>query len=222
MKVRGMFAPALAVGLLFGGVSASQAQYFNFTDTIVPLTQTGTGGATAGGGASTTTFTVTPAADGSGVNGGAPFGSNIIVANFSNIISNAADLTPDFFTPAANTYNLSLTITPSTPAGAATAAGISHTFTGAFNGSASSSASNVNNGGFGFTSVVYDFGGGLTYTVTPQSFTGPQSPGSANLGSLQYHVVSSVAAVPEPSSIAMLIGMGVSGSAFMLRRRAVK
>lgn len=209
----------LAGAALVGGAAASQAQYFDFTSTVTPLTQTGAGGQTALSTPSTTTFTEVGATDNTGINGGFPFGTNIIVANYTDIVSNAADATPDSF--AGNTYTLNLTLTPTTQLGVPIEAGQTQTITGTFSGTASSGASNVNNGSFGFTSLTYVFAS-QTFTVTPLLLIGPQAPGSPNLGSLQYHVVSSLSptSTPEPGTWAMFATSGIGGLLLLRRRRA--
>jgi hypothetical protein len=77
----------------------------------------------------------------------------------------------------------------------------------------SSAGTSNNSGGVPSFSSGFNFGPG-TYTQTTVATLTVVSQGRA-----QYQGNTDVSAVPEPGTIAMLVGMGISGSAFVLRRR---
>ena len=65
--------------------------------------------------------------------------------------------------------------------------------------------------------------GGHTYAATFMDFTPPSAPpnggGTSSTGGAFSEHITAFANVPEPGSVAMIVGMGISGSAFLLRRK---
>jgi hypothetical protein len=210
---RKLTVPAIAAGLLLGGLSASQAQ--------VP-------------------FTFTSSNDAAGLNGGTTVsspGTGVITgtgapASGASFVDTPGDQLVAITTP---TNIRPFTITPTGVGGTATfddpfSVTIDLTSNGdtvpfVFNGFRL--AGTLDNTGLGsdtvyFTSLnlstITHNVGGANFSINLSGFTPPGTTGSLTPdGTLSFFVQSST--VPEPGTVAMLIGMGVSGSAFVLRRR---
>jgi hypothetical protein len=139
-----------------------------------------------------------------------PPGTDIVLLNLE-LLSGTDAGNPDIIGD--GSYNILLTL--QNPDTLNTA---SVNITGAFSGSFSATTANVNNV-FGALPgpITID---GSTFTITELDYAPPSPPGGL-LGAVTAHVtcVEDMQAVPEPGSIAMLLGFGVAGSGLAFRRR---
>jgi len=206
----------LGASALLSGIAAN-AQYFNFTTTVVTgtvaPTNTSFGLAMSG----------TPGVE-KGYNTG-----TIVVAS----VTPTSPLLPpgNGLTPINDPWSLNLTLQGATTStGAVTVGGpVSHLFTGTITGFEGKGGSLLNDtptgGGQTF---VYTLGGG--YTATVNTFVpgdGFTSPGKGNTSGFLDFLVSVQAPVvtnstPEPGAIATLFGVCVPGILLGTRRRRVK
>ena len=227
MKPRNMIA-SIAAAETLATMSLAPAQavgiFFNFSGVFTPTLGGGlvsyTGNVLNFSTANSSTVKVIDNANNAGLNAGV--GTDITVANFGPSNSNAADATPDTFN---FNYVDALTITPTNSSGVALAGYSAQTLntpTSNINGNISSNT--ITSFGTGFsTPLVFTFTASgqqtLIYTVAFKNFLSFPAPKDASLGSLQYRVTAT--SVPEPGSVAMFAGMGVSASlfAFKLRKR---
>ena len=191
---------ALAVGLLMGVAGASQAQVlFNYNSTVTPATITNNG----------ITVTTDVAQTGTGQNA---FGTGTAVR--------------------AGGFKVT--------AGPAVAATFAGNFTDVFTitdvASGQSGALNFTVGLGVQANSTQVIPGTTTYNLTPpvqaitlgfnryfvnlNNFDEVATPNSTNFGSFSFRVQTN--AVPEPGSVALLVGMGVSGAGFLVRRRRSK
>lgn len=224
-----MMVPAVAAGLLLAGISASQAQQFsnsNTTLTLISALPSGLSQSPVAGGtggikitfANGDSYVINPAQltdnvarDGSG--GGAfiklsLIGNDILETSNQNTALDVSSLT----------YNFNTTIKD-------IASGTSKTFVIPF--TFNSNFNEGSNGGdtltFGTITPASQTIGAFPYSIDSLSFTPPGAPPQAggkspSPGAFSARVFSPTA-TPEPGAIAMLVGMGISGSAFILRRR---
>lgn len=223
-----LFAPALVAGLLMGGARASQAQIlFNNTTLLQAATPTAT---------PTLTNTVTKtygtgdsyyiSAAGNTDNSskdGSSIGADIrlsispdgikLTSNQNATLNSSSDI---------YTFYTTITDLASSQAGVLTTEVL---VTTQFNeGSSSTSATligfgSLQGGVLGGNSLVL---GSHTYSATILDFTPPSAPPngggvSSTGGAFSEHIDAS--SVPEPGSIATLLGLGITGSAFVLRRK---
>ena len=220
----------LTLGALALGASA-HAQTFTFTTTN---TSTGTSQGT-GSGPNTITGTGSGAANLFFTN--TPDGTSSALNTPTNIVP--FRIVPTFIAPTTqppvgtvltsnfnDTFNLTLTITANGGTGTATFTGInfagpmSATFLGA--GVPNTIAGYSFNDNVSFTLPAADLvpqlvtAGGTQFQVSLVSFTNPGNPnGSTPEGNIGGRIV----AVPEPGSVAMLMGMGLTGAGFLARKR---
>ena len=75
-------------------------------------------------------------------------------------------------------------------------------------------------GGSTFTKVIDSFGSGVLYSLTGNTltFNVPATTGPATFTAL-FSAAPDVTATPEPGSVALLVGMGVTGAGVLRRRR---
>ncbi len=114
--------------------------------------------------------------------------------------------------------------------GVATSAALTQTFSGHLSGILNpiSDTVNLTSPALPAAPILFDFGQGGVITLTINQFTAPGPPnGQAPNGTLGGHITLTAPIggqggpgnVPEPGSVASLIGMGVSGTLFAFRRR---
>jgi hypothetical protein len=140
-------------------------------------------------------------------------GNSFLVAANLQAHSTAPDSNPDVFTNKMYTLSLSLGDQASGASGTVT-------FTGEFNGTLTSTNSNIANTFLGATTQTLVLGDHL-YTVTMNSYTPPGPTGAENSGSIAARAevtVSTIMHLPEPSSIVLAL-VGAAGSLGLTRRR---
>ena len=263
MKVRGMFVPALAAGLLsltvlsnaqtFAQQNTTTQRPFEFlnsgTQSTSGLTTTGNASAAAAG-TMPVTFYFTDSAPLLGYTG--PTGPiNSIFANLT--INNAVVTAPTSGLTVAGNYDTNLTDTTSGPTFIYTVAGTQTVGGMTFNNGADLLSVFLAGGNFQFSAegttgrtanIIQSTGAGGTLVTYASDFLNltnqrqqtvsyafndatAQNNVNANgvlntntyngTGIFSLNIPASQ--TPEPGAIAMLVGMGVSGSAFVLRRR---
>ncbi len=114
--------------------------------------------------------------------------------------------------------------------GVATSSALTQTFSGHLSGTLNpiSDSVNLTSPTLPAAPILFDFGQAGVFQLTIDQFTAPGPPnGKAPNGTLGGHVTllspiggqGGPGTVPEPGSVASLIGMGVSGTLFAFRRR---
>jgi hypothetical protein len=203
MKRQSVLAAVLAAVL--GAAPAAQADLIAWSYNWEPSTMSLAGD----GGSGKITLTDQPAKNASG-------NSDTVATNL-RVFSSAPRTSPDTFTHAAYSLNLTLTDLASHQSGRVI-------FTGFFNGTVSASSSNLANTFTGPTMQQLHLGNDI-YTVTIDKYSPPGPPGVVNSGSISAHIDSNlqvdppppVHSAPEPSSL-LLAGLGVSGLCLGWRR----
>lgn len=198
-----MMVPAFAAALTLGAMTVSQAQNFTFSDAFTPTVYTSN---TSGTGA-----TVMNLVNGSNAN---PLGAttSIILANLTE--TTPLNGGPNTFNSTNGAYSDLFTLTD-----VASGTSKTTTITGFFSGTAdggvggNAASASITNTVTSAGSVNFVFSTG-TYTLSNFVFIGP---GPNQTGA--YGATVSFAPVPEPGSVAMLVGMGMTGAGFLVRRR---
>jgi hypothetical protein len=207
---------AIGIGLLAMG-SGAHAQGFvfstNFNPSPVPA---------VGPGGTTSQVNVINGSSG-GENIVGPGGNDLVLTNFWTT-SNAPDGNP---ATVSSSYTLEVTLQQSS-GGVPFGSAITDTYTGHLSGTLSTGTANVSNTFSTPLTMIYDFGGGTVYTITLNSYTPPSAPNPAcpsgvgcTLGAIGAHLTGPAGPgnAPEPGSLALLLGMTVSGAALERRRR---
>jgi hypothetical protein len=201
---------ATSLGLLVFAGTQAQAGFVGWdyswtpSSLVVPADSGGTGGVSL-------TFMALAHADGP---------SDVIATNIRTF-SSAPRTTPDVITN--GTYSLTLNLVDS-----ASGEQGSVTFTGMFNGTFSTTSSNLANTFTGLTQQQLTLGGHV-YTITIGPYAPPGPPGAANAGTISAHVNvddnggGGSGDSPEPSTL-VLSGLGLSflGMASWRKRRSQK
>jgi hypothetical protein len=209
MRKTGLTAITTGAALLAAG--AAHAQFFNFTTSFtpnpVPSTQAGNNIQAATG------------SNNSGLFAGA-FGTDIVTENFTANASSANNGTIN------SLVTESVTLVPSNNVGTPIPGDTpqTKTFVETMTANVSSNAVTSNLVPIPNPAIqTYTFADGSVYTVQITSYTGPSAPNSTGSGSLGGHVNGALAGVrqntPEPGSLALLLGMSVSGTILARRRR---
>ncbi len=204
---------AASIGLL-GAASIAQAQSFTFSTSFNPNPIT-----TSQAGSQINVFNTS--SNGNAVYAGGS-GTDIVLANFTTT-SDADASSPAFVNSPFNTVTLSLQPTNSSAIGTA-GAGTPFSFTGSLTGQISSTSVFLRNSFVGQTQTI-NYGNGQIFTVMINSFTTPGPSSQTVRGSLTAHVIGSSQTInaapmtPEPGTLALLVGLSISGSAAILRRR---
>ena len=235
MNVRNLFVPVVAAGLLLGGASVSQAQYFNYSTTFSDGTTTASSTVMGQTVLINTTnpgtfLTASPQGFTTGANALVGTSVSLFTLDPTSSGANAAPNSGGFAITDTNyTYTFTLQRVSDTNGTSNIGAPVTFSGGGTITGGLDASTDTVNIGpgprvGGGVPSgVPISFvAGGENFNVVFDSRRNPGIPGiGLPTGGVTFFVTSS--AVPEPGSVAMMIGMAVSGSAFVLRRRrAVK
>jgi hypothetical protein len=209
MRKTGLTAITTSAALLAAG--AAHAQFFNFTSSFtpnpVPSTQAGNNIQAATGSNNTGLFA-------------GAFGTDIVVENFTANASSANNGTIN------TVVTISVSLTPSDNVGNPLPGDPpqTKTFTETLTANVSSNAVTSLMTPIPNPSIqTYSFPDGSVYTLQITSYTGPSAPNSTGSGSLGGHVNGALAGVrqntPEPGSLALLLGMSISGTILARRRR---
>ena len=203
-----LMVPALAAGLLVGGLSVSQAQSYTYTSTNTAATvlTTSPGSNNVFGAGNTTAFFVDTAGESGATSIGVP--TNIRPFTITPMGTSGSATFND-------TFNITIYIT-------------SNGSTVPFSFDGFTLAGTLNNNGSKTDTVDFTLNNTvITHAVDGSVFTiqahGSTPPGTSGGTTPDGTIGFRVTATPEPGAVAMLIGMGVSGSALAFRRRrAVK
>ncbi len=226
-RITTLVASALVAGLLMGGARASQAQilFTNsslLTGTPVSATPALLNTVTRNYGSGDSYYITAAGATDNSTKDGSGVGADIrlsVSPDGMKLTSNQNAST----NTSSDIYTFYTTITDQ----ASSQSGILTTqvlVTTQFNeGSSNTSATltsfgSLQGGVLGGNSLVL---GGHLYTATALNFTPPSAPpqggGTSDIGgAFSEHIAASV---PEPGSLAMIVGLGITGSAFVLRRK---
>lgn len=216
--------PAALVGLsMMSGIKANAQVLFNYTSSTI-FNTTGTSNLTQGG----TTLAVAGASD-SGDNAFFP-GTDIKIGAFTVTSSGPAN---DVF--AAVPFTTTLVVSPQ---GLFAGTTVTYTLMGTLDTTVNSTQVNATFVGISNLPQTMTDTVGLNFldlttsgfpninlggTVLQQQphFDGINPPGGTPAGGFTIHISGGAGqtTVPEPGSVAMIVGMGVSGSAFLMRRR---
>jgi hypothetical protein len=202
LRLHGLIAPAAVAGLLLGGVSASQAQvFFNYASTLTPVTYTNNGVTVQSDSASDSSGSLNAANTGTAVRGG---GFRVNSAPTSNTHFTGTFLDTFTITDVASSQTGSITFDVNL--------GVTANSTQVIPGSTSVSISPA------VSSITL---GGNTFYVKFDNNDEVTPPGSNLFGSysLQVQTLAPVGSVPEPGTVAMLVGLGISGTGLFLRNR---
>ncbi len=217
MKVRNLFVPVVA-GLLLSGAAVSQAQTFTFS-----TSNTAASVGTAPNGGTTVTFPGSASVFGTGDATAffldTPGGGTTTAQTPTNI--RVFTITPEGTTGTAafnDTFNLAVTLLSDSGTGVFNFTGLN------FQGTLDNTGNRADNVFFSNVpnNIISQNLGGVIYSVQLIGNTPPGISGNnTSDGTIAARVTA--VAVPEPGSVALMIGMGISGSAFVMRRRrAVK
>jgi len=206
MRKTSLATVVMGAGILVSS-AAAHAQFFNFSTSFLPNPQTTT------------------------VSGNSINIANGSVTNGDFAGASGTDITTSIFTAitgstTTGTFNnliteaITLTATDSSGNQLAGDAPIVHTFTANYSGSVDSNSVSTLMTGLPTAFQTYTFADGSVFQVRLVSYSGPGTSGTGSMGA---HVNGALAGVPqntpEPGSIAMLFGMGLSGGVFAYRRR---
>ena len=201
---------AASAGML-ASTGAAQAQFFNFTTSFTPNPVPST---VAGNNIQAST-----GSNNTGLFAGA-FGTDVVLDNF---IANAVSTTTGVLNSPVTIF-VTLTDTNSNGVQIAGTSPVTHTFLEQLNGAIDSNAVTSSMTPIPNPSIqTYVFSNGDAFTLQINSYTGPSAPNSTASGALGGHVNGALAGVPqgapEPGSLALLLGIGISGSLLGYRRR---
>jgi len=227
---KALLIPTIAAGMFIGTLNVSKAQSILFTNvetiatgaasTVVPapgasITHTyGTGDSYFINSAGTTDASVKDGGQGVGADIRLSVaGNGVRLVSGQNAVLNTSNDVYTFYT----------TITDQA-SGMSGVLYTTYTFNTSFNeGNSSTSASNFSYGSIqgGVLSGNALVLGGHVYTASNFSFTPPSAPpqggGQSDTdGAFSEHIVAST---PEPGTVAMMVGMGISGATFLIRRK---
>ena len=222
----------IASGLIIGSISMSKAQSVLFTNTDTISTGAATVAVPPTGGSVTHTYpsgdsyyiNSAGATDASVKDGGNGVGADIrlsVAGNGIRLVSSQNTV----FNVSNDVYTFYTTIHDQA-SGLSGVLYTTFTLNTNFNeGTSSTTASNasfgsVQGGVLGGNSLVL---GGHAYTASNFSFTPPSAPpqggGTSDTDGAFSEHITAFATTPEPGAIATMIGMGIGGSTFLLRRK---
>ncbi len=189
---------AIGCGLLaFAGTA--HAEGFYFTSAFTPTLSTSGQSSITGSGQTSQAAGTAP--------------TSITIANLRGQSTNTSG-TPDNF-------NINYTLTVALTERTGSVAGpqtLSQNFSGVLTGTLDQSSANISNSFNNPLSQLYSFSSGQTFLVTLDSYSPIGPPNAGGLGAISA-VVTEVSSTPEPGSIALLAGLGLSASWMTYRRR---
>ncbi len=209
MKKTFYYLGSAIAGLCLCSIQGAQAQFFNYSTVFLPNPVTTS---VAGN-----QFNVTNGSNASGIFAGS-FGSDIVATNFAAVASSAT--TGNFNGP----VSLQLTLRPTDSLGNILPGDspVTHTFNFNLNILALDSSQVVSSvTGLPTLPFNYNFADGTVFAVNLTGYVGPSAPNGVGSGSLGGHVNGALAGIPqnlpEPGSLALLIG--VAGCGFFARAK---
>jgi hypothetical protein len=208
---------ALAAGVgLVASIAIANAQYFNYTTSSSPNPVPSD--------RPDSWINVFDGATNGKVIANSTTGTDIVLSNFTT--TSSAPNNPGAHFNA--NYSVDLTMHGLKADGTPTGFSDTHSFAGTFTGNLGAGSAQIFYAPTGKTSFTFNLGtlNGTSelFAVDLGFFTSPGSPTATARGALSAHVTGPVSSqaldTPEPGSLALLFGMGLSGTLFIRRRRS--